>query len=281
MASSRRFTSTCRSSACAAASSVRSHLRKLRNEGVVWRRRTTTGGIAERGTAMRTATAVLVASTAAMLRSRAYGMGPGGEIASLPGLRGAHDAPARAATVIAGDAASADPVTADGLGGGLPASGATAIPPAPPAPGEQLVPRPIRQPRIRAIRIPPPTRRRPAIRIPPPTRPRIPSRPTTRSRPMSRRTFTALQDFVNQGLDESPLGVELREDCSRLKSHEKVCGLAVLEVRNGSPADKAGIKRYTALTHDLLAAPRWRRRWFSPAIVAGRRDRSERDRRIL
>ena len=46
----------------AAASSVRSHLRKLENEGaVVAEERTTTGGIAERGAAMRTATAVLVA----------------------------------------------------------------------------------------------------------------------------------------------------------------------------------------------------------------------------
>ena len=79
----------------------------------------------------------------------------------------------------------------------------------------------------------------------------------------------SLQDFVNQGLDESPLGVELREDCSRLKSEEKVCGLAVLGVRNGSPADKAGIKRYTALTHDLLdGASIAAALVFPPAIVA-------------
>ncbi len=79
----------------------------------------------------------------------------------------------------------------------------------------------------------------------------------------------SLQDFINQGMDESPLGVELREDCSRLRSQEKVCGLAVLEVRNGSPADKAGIKPYTALAHDLLdGASVAAALVFPPAIIA-------------
>jgi hypothetical protein len=79
----------------------------------------------------------------------------------------------------------------------------------------------------------------------------------------------SLQDFVNQGMEESPLGVELREDCSRLDDREKVCGLAVLEVRRGSPADQAGIKSYTALTHDLLdGASVAAALVFPPAIVA-------------
>jgi hypothetical protein len=79
----------------------------------------------------------------------------------------------------------------------------------------------------------------------------------------------SLQDFISQGVDDSPLGIELREDCSKLDTHERVCGLAVLEVRNGSPAAKAGIKRYTALTHDLLdGASVAAALVFPPAIVA-------------
>jgi PDZ domain len=79
----------------------------------------------------------------------------------------------------------------------------------------------------------------------------------------------SLQDFVNQGIDESPLGIEVREDCSKLASNEKVCGLAVLDVRQGSPADRAGVKRYTALTHDLLdGASVAAALVFPPAIVA-------------
>jgi len=78
-----------------------------------------------------------------------------------------------------------------------------------------------------------------------------------------------LQDFISQGVDDSPLGIELREDCSKLQSHERVCGLAVLEVRNGSPAAKAGIRRYTAITHDVLdGASVAAALVFPPAIVA-------------
>jgi hypothetical protein len=79
----------------------------------------------------------------------------------------------------------------------------------------------------------------------------------------------SLQDFVNQGMDDSPLGIELREDCTKLQTHEKICGLAVLDVRNGSPAEKAGVKRFTALTHDLLdGASVAAALVFPPAIVA-------------
>jgi S1-C subfamily serine protease len=61
----------------------------------------------------------------------------------------------------------------------------------------------------------------------------------------------------------------VREDCSKLASNEKVCGLAVLDVRQGSPADRAGVKRYTALTHDLLdGASVAAALVFPPAIVA-------------
>jgi hypothetical protein len=213
---------------------------------------------------MRTATAVFVAVlTAATAGSRAfaYVLEPRGQISPSPNLNRTHPVPASPAVMIAEDGSGADPVTAERLGGGLPASGTTAeIPAAPPAPGEQLDPQPAPDP--------------------PGADPQATGDPNLTPDPPDPQTDDAvqadvpphvysLQDFVNQGLDESPLGVELREDCSRLKSHEKVCGLAVLEVRNGSPADKAGIKRYTALAHDLLdGASVAAALVFPPAIVA-------------
>jgi hypothetical protein len=213
---------------------------------------------------MRTATAVLVAvltAATAGTRALAHAPLPLGEIAPMPGLRGAHPAPVCSAVMIAEDGANADPVTAERLGGGLPASGTTAeIPPAPPAPGEQLDP----QPAPDASSADPQATGDPNL-TPDPQDPQTDDAVQADVPPH----VYSLQDFVNQGLDESPLGVELREDCSRLKSHEKVCGLAVLEVRNGSPADKAGIKRYTALTHDLLdGASVAAALVFPPAIVA-------------
>lgn len=62
----------------------------------------------------------------------------------------------------------------------------------------------------------------------------------------------SLRDFIAQGAStESPLGVQLRPNCTELGSQE-ACGLEVLGVRPGSPAAKAGIKPYHALAHHVL-----------------------------
>jgi hypothetical protein len=214
---------------------------------------------------MRTATVIFAAVlTAAALGPAAYGAEPaeGAAMGSdRVGFAAASAAPLVAAPlVVAGDNAP-DPVAADALGNGLPATGATAeIPPAEPqtdpdaAPAEeQLAPDAA-------------------------TGAGNPSANTENSQEETEdddsheelppRVYS-LQDFVNQGVDESPLGIEVREDCSKLATNEKVCGLAVLDVRNGSPADKAGIKHYTALTHDLLdGASVAAALVFPPAIVA-------------
>jgi hypothetical protein len=150
---------------------------------------------------------------------------------------------------------TADPLTADALGNGLPASGPTAEIPsaakeAEPADGAGQDPAGVTDP---------------------PSTADSSSDQQSDDDPQSELPphVYSLQDFVNQGIDDSPLGMELREDCTKFESHEKVCGLAVLEVRNGSPADKAGVKRYTALTHDLLdGASVAAALVFPPAIVA-------------
>jgi hypothetical protein len=149
-----------------------------------------------------------------------------------------------------------DPVTADRLGGGLPATSSTAeIPPAEnetdppdgaPAPDSNYAGEQASGAQSSSEQQ---LEQDPDAELPP--------------------HVYSLQDFINQGVDESPLGLELREDCTKFEDHEKVCGLAVLEVRRDSPAEKAGVKRYTALTHDLLdGASVAAALVFPPAIVA-------------
>ncbi len=191
---------------------------------------------------MQTAALILIAVlTTAAMGSRGDCLEPGAAPASAAG------------------SAAPDAVTADRLGNGLPASGPTAeIPPADnqaqPSPAEASPTQEQTQPGDAATN--------------------ADSDQDQQSGDDSTQTdlpphVYSLQDFVNQGVEDSPLGVELREDCSRLKTDEKVCGLAVLEVRQGSPAEKAGIKRYTALTHDLLdGASVAAALVFPPAIVA-------------
>ncbi len=152
----------------------------------------------------------------------------------------------------AADGGASDPVAAERLGNGLPATGATAeISPADnqepaPAPEQATATDPNADPDASPDQV---QNEDAESELPP--------------------HVYSLQDFVNQGVDESPLGIEVREDCSKLQTSQRVCGLAVLDVRHGSPADKAGIKRYTALTHDLLdGASVAAALVFPPAIVA-------------
>lgn len=79
----------------------------------------------------------------------------------------------------------------------------------------------------------------------------------------------SLQDFMNEGGGQNPIGVELREDCSRLEDREKVCGLQVMEVQRNSPAWRAGIRPYHALGRYVLSgASIAAAMFFPPAIVA-------------
>jgi hypothetical protein len=214
---------------------------------------------------MRTATAIFVAVlTAVAGGSRAYGMEPGGAMVALPVYLTGRDQPYAAAgsapIILAGDSSSPDPVAADALGGGLPASGPTDEIPPPQNQPNDGDPADASQPADHA------------------STGDQNSNPDANQEPQQLDDTVqsdvpphvySLQDFVNQGMEESPLGVELREDCSKLDSNEQVCGLAVLEVRKNSPAAIAGIKPYTALAHDLLdGAGVAAALVFPPAIIA-------------
>lgn len=79
----------------------------------------------------------------------------------------------------------------------------------------------------------------------------------------------SLQDFMNEGGGQNPIGVELREDCSRLEDREKVCGLQVMDVQRNSPAWRAGVRPYHALGRYVLSgASIAAAMFFPPAIVA-------------
>ncbi len=206
---------------------------------------------------MRTATLIFVAVlTSASLGPRAYCLEPAQRAKSRP----EHGLPVTASPsepiVIAADNATADPMTEDRLGNGLPATGPTAeIPPTPkePDPAENWLPQDQSDAADSASGADSSTDQQTDDSTQADLPPHVYS----------------LQDFVSQGIDDSPLGIELREDCTKLRTHQKVCGLAVLDVRNGSPAERAGVKRYTALTHDLLdGASVAAALVFPPAIVA-------------
>jgi hypothetical protein len=212
---------------------------------------------------MRTASWVVLAVLATVASvSQAHGLDASS--ADLNGLssyaRPADAASACAPMVLAGDNSVSDPVTAERLGNGLPASGATAEIPQADTPSDSSPAQDQANPNDQSSPVDPATsadNAQDAQTAEDAAETEMPSR------------VYSLQDFVNQGMEESPLGVELREDCTRLDDHEKVCGLAVLEVRHGSPADQAGIKSYTALTHDLLdGASVAAALVFPPAIVA-------------
>jgi PDZ domain len=79
----------------------------------------------------------------------------------------------------------------------------------------------------------------------------------------------SLQEFMSEGTDDSPIGLELREDTRTLKTGERADGLLILKVRSGSPAAQAGLKSYSSRTKTLLeAATVAGAMVFPPAILA-------------
>ena len=78
----------------------------------------------------------------------------------------------------------------------------------------------------------------------------------------------SLREFLDQMTQTSPLGVELREDRSELKTGETVNGLAIMNVMAESPAARAGLRSYSGATHTLLAGMSMAAALvFPPAII--------------
>lgn len=67
--------------------------------------------------------------------------------------------------------------------------------------------------------------------------------------------FADMDQFVtNDDVYQSPIGALLQHNCVDLVPRQLACGLAVLEVRPGSPAAIAGMRPYSGLVHTLLGA---------------------------
>jgi hypothetical protein len=68
-------------------------------------------------------------------------------------------------------------------------------------------------------------------------------------------TFADMDQFItNDDVYQSPIGALLEHNCVDLATGQMACGLAVLEVRPGSPAAMAGIRPYSGLVHTLIGA---------------------------
>ena len=77
----------------------------------------------------------------------------------------------------------------------------------------------------------------------------------------------SLQEFINEGDQSSPLGVELREEQRKLNSGEIANGLLIVGVRSGSAAAKGGLRASRHTARNLLAGAAVAASLFFPPAV--------------
>src|SRR5262249_57391936 len=70
--------------------------------------------------------------------------------------------------------------------------------------------------------------------------------------PLSEPQLHSLQEFMNEGVNSSPLGLELQEGQRRSHNGRTVDGLLVVAVQPGSPAEHAGVQCGHRAAHDVL-----------------------------
>src|SRR5713226_9423404 len=70
--------------------------------------------------------------------------------------------------------------------------------------------------------------------------------------PLNESQLHSLQEFMNEGVNTSPLGVELQEGARRGKNGREVDGLLVVALQPGSPAERAGVQAGHRQAHDVL-----------------------------
>jgi len=79
----------------------------------------------------------------------------------------------------------------------------------------------------------------------------------------------SLQEFISEGDETSPLGIEVREDRRKLNSGEVADGLLIVDVRKSSAAASAGLHAYRRTTRDILeGAAIVASLVFAPAVLA-------------
>lgn len=87
--------------------------------------------------------------------------------------------------------------------------------------------------------------------------------------PLNEPQLHSLQEFMNEGVNASPLGVELEEGVRRGKSGREVDGLLVVALQPGGPAERAGVQAGHRAAHDVLeGAAVAASLVFPPAVLA-------------
>jgi hypothetical protein len=87
--------------------------------------------------------------------------------------------------------------------------------------------------------------------------------------PLNEPQLHSLQEFMNEGVNTSPLGVELQEGARRTKNGREVDGLLVVALQPGSPAERAGVQAGHREAHDVLeGAAVAASLVFPPAVLA-------------
>ncbi|MGZ6241857.1 MAG: PDZ domain-containing protein, partial [Candidatus Binataceae bacterium] len=87
--------------------------------------------------------------------------------------------------------------------------------------------------------------------------------------PLNEPQLHSLQEFMNEGVNTSPLGVELQEGARQTKNGREVDGLLVVALEPGSPAERAGVQAGHREAHDVLeGAAVAASLVFPPAVLA-------------
>ncbi len=87
--------------------------------------------------------------------------------------------------------------------------------------------------------------------------------------PLNEPQLHSLQEFMNEGVNASPLGVELEEGARRGKNGREVDGLLVVALEPGGPAERAGVQAGHRAAHDVLeGAAVAASLVFPPAVLA-------------
>jgi hypothetical protein len=87
--------------------------------------------------------------------------------------------------------------------------------------------------------------------------------------PLNEPQLHSLQEFMNEGVNTSPLGVELQEGARRGKNGREIDGLLVVALQPGSPAEVAGVQAGHRAAHDVLeGAAVAASLVFPPAVLA-------------
>ena len=69
--------------------------------------------------------------------------------------------------------------------------------------------------------------------------------------PLNEPQLHSLQEFMSEGVNASPLGVELEEGARHTRAGREVDGLLVVALQRGSPAERAGVQAGHRAAHDV------------------------------